>query len=238
MPQLAKSISQLPPFVLQWYQYSRMPGAEKLRVADGYPCLWDRTKATPFDSHYFYVNAWAMRHVAASAPGYHVDLGSQLTFPSLLAAVVPVIYVDVRPLHAQVSGLWSIAGDATALPFRTSSIESLSTLHVVEHIGLGRYGDRLNPRGTRLAATELERVLAIGGTLLFAIPVGRPRVCFNAHRVHEPTEVPGLFPALELREFSAVTDEGEFRAQSRPSEMRGQEYACGMYEFVKSKPAN
>ena len=61
------------------------------------------------------------------------------------------------------------------------------------------------PLGTRKAAAELQRVLAPGGQLLFSLPVGRPRVEFNAHRVHDPREVASWF-ALELVEFAGVDD--------------------------------
>ena len=67
---------------------------------------------------------------------------------------------------------------------------------MAEHIGLGRYGDPLDPLGTRKAAAELQRVLAPGGQLLFSLPVGRPRVEFNAHRVHDPHEVASWFDGL------------------------------------------
>jgi hypothetical protein len=129
----------------------------------------------------------------------------------------------------------NVAGDALDLPFASASVSSISTLHVAEHIGLGRYGDALNPDGTRQTALELTRVLARDGTLLFAVPIGSPRVCFNAHRILDPTTVPALFPGLDLVEFSAVSDDGDFRNNVEPSNFRSSRYACGMYRF--SKPA-
>jgi hypothetical protein len=35
-------------------------------------------------------------------------------------------------------------------------------MHVVEHVGLGRYGDALDPKGDARACAELARVLAQG----------------------------------------------------------------------------
>jgi len=47
-------------------------------------------------------------------------------------------------------------------------------MNVVEHVGLGRYGEPLDPEGDIKAMRELRRVLAPGGSLLFVVPVGRP----------------------------------------------------------------
>ena len=70
--------------------------------------------------------------------------------------------------------------------FADGSLESLSTLHAVEHFGLGRYGDPIHPDGWRRAAEALARVLAPGGRLYFSVPIGRERLVFNAHRVFSP----------------------------------------------------
>jgi len=104
---------------------------------------------------------------------------------------------------------------------------------VAEHIGLGRYGDPLDPLGTRKAAAELQRVVAPGGQLLFGGPVGRPRVCFNAHRVHSPHDVVAMFSELQLVEFSGVDDRGTFSRHRTLDELEGAQYGCGMFRFVR-----
>ena len=146
-----------------------------------------------------------------------------------LTALTKVTFVDIRPLEANIEGLESVAGSLLAMPFEDQSLESLSCLHVVEHIGLGRYGDPLDPLGSRKAIAELQRVVAPGGHLLFSTPVGAPRVCFNAHRIHDPHELRALFGELELVEFSGVDDAGEFRRHRELDELAGSAYACGMY---------
>ncbi|MCI0433821.1 MAG: DUF268 domain-containing protein [Gemmatimonadetes bacterium] len=101
----------------------------------------------------------------------------------------------------------------------------------VRGLPAGRYGDTLDPDGTRKAAIELARVLAPKGDLYLALPVGRPRVSFNAHRIHSAAEIPDLFPELELAEFSGVHDDGSFNENTRVEEFNGSDYACGMYWF-------
>ena len=207
-----------------------------MRWADSCPQLHDRTHATPFDPHYFFVSGWAMRRIVANRPHKHVDVGSHNLFASLLSAVVPVTFLDYRPLNAKLAGLECVGGNILELPFADSTLESLSCLHVAEHIGLGRYGDPLDPQGTQKAARELTRVLGEEGDLYFALPVGRPRICFNAHRVHAAETIRDLFSSLELVEFCGVHDDGRFVERIQLSEFARSEYACGMFWFRKASP--
>jgi len=216
-------------------RYGSLPGAEPLRWEDNLPCLFDATPTTPFDPHYFYQSVWATERIARSGARAHVDVGSDARFVGPLTVLVPVIFVDLRPLRADLPRLSDVAADLRTLPFRDSSIRSLSCLHVAEHVGLGRYGDRLNPAGTREACAELARVLAPDGNLFFSLPLGRPRVCFNAHRIHSPAQILGYFPGLRLAEFSAVDDRGRFRASIRPQELEAPEYACGLFWLRRDK---
>ena len=83
-----------------------------------------------------------------------------------ISGSVPTIFVDYRPLEVRLPGLTCVAGTIEQLPFADVSLRSLSCLHVIEHIGLGRYGDSLDPDGSRKAAVELQRVVAVGGETL------------------------------------------------------------------------
>ena len=125
-----------------------------------------------------------------------------------MAALTPTISLDVRPLAASLPGLTALGGLITQLPFATDSVESLSALCVIEHIGLGRYGDPLDPEGTVRAARELARVLVPGGNLYVSAPIGRSYVAFNAHRSFARAEFEALFTGLKLIEFMLVNDRG------------------------------
>ena len=204
-----------------------------LRWQDRYPCLDDKTSHTGFDHHYVYHTAWAARVVVLNRPVYHVDLSSSVYFCALVSAFVPVRYYDYRPADLQLSNLSSERADLLALPFADSTIPSLSCMHVVEHVGLGRYGDRLDPGGDLKAMAELMRVLAPGGSLLFVVPVGRTRICFNAHRIYDPQQILKYFDDLELVEFSAVDDQGVFTREVEPRDIAEATYACGLFHFTR-----
>ena len=186
-----------------------------------------------FDKHYVYMDRWAFKSILNDKPEEHVDVGSSIRFLSMASAVTRVKFVDIRPIKIDFDNFECIEGSILKMPFADNSVKSLSCLHVAEHIGLGRYGDPLDPEGTKKACIELSRVLAPGGKLYFALPVGHPATYFNAHRVHDPETILNYFSGLKLVGFAAVSDQGRFYLQAKTSEFRQAKYACGMYEFTK-----
>jgi SAM-dependent methyltransferase len=235
-PKQVASLAYLPRFLAELRRYRRMTGADSVRLGETYPCLTDRIQETPFDPHYFFQGAWLARRLAQYKPAQHVDIGSSVMMLSVLSAHVPTVFVDYRPLRTNLPGIQSVGGDLLRLPFADATLMSVSSLHVIEHIGLGRYGDALNPQGSRLAAGELARVLRPGGRLFLSVPVGRQRVCFNAHRVFAPTTIVSLFASLELRTFALVNDSGRFSEGVAFDGVGDLDYGCGMFEFVRPAP--
>jgi SAM-dependent methyltransferase len=124
-----------------------------------------------------------------------------------------------------------VAGDITRLDYAAGSLDSVSSLHVVEHVGLGRYGDALDPHGSERALSELARVVAPGGRLYVSVPIGRETVCFNAHRVFDPDTITRAVSPLVMDSFALVTDAGGFIAQARVEQARQQRYGCGLFTF-------
>jgi SAM-dependent methyltransferase len=230
---VARGIAGYGWFFADWRRYARLSGKDRLRLTDAYPQLHDRTSTSPIDPHYFYSNGWAMRRIVAGRPRLHVDVASQSMFANLLGAVLPVVFVDYRPLEARIDGLQPIGGSLYELPFRDGSLTSLSCLHVLDNVGLGRYGDPIDPRGVERSVDEMARTLAPNGHLYLSVPIGRPRVCFNAHRIHRPEAIPSMNREFELSEFSVITDEGVFVERARMADFDKAEYACGLYLLRK-----
>jgi SAM-dependent methyltransferase len=186
-----------------------------------------------FDKHYVYMDRWGFKNLLENRPTEHVDVGSSIRFLSMASSVTKVKFVDIRPVKLDFDNFECIEGSILQMPFADNSVMSLSCLHVAEHIGLGRYGDPLDASGTKKACRELARVLAPGGKLYFALPVGRPAVYFNAHRVHDPEAILNYFFDLKPLGFAAVSDEGRFSAQAKPCDYCQAQYACGCFEFTK-----
>jgi SAM-dependent methyltransferase len=226
-------------FLTDYFRFRKLSrdGRFAMRWRDRYPCLDGKTAVTGFDKHYIYHTAWAARVLALTRPSSHVDISSSLRFCTLVSAFMPVRFFDYRPAALALCNLTSERADICALPFADQSIPSLSCMHVVEHVGLGRYGDPLDPDGDLKAMRELQRVLAPDGDLLLVVPVGRPRVMYNAHRIYSYSQVREYFAGLELREFALIPDdcydEGLIRNASQEL-ADAQEYGCGCFWFRKN----
>lgn len=208
-------------------------GRFPIKARDIYPCLTDKIKYTPFDQHYTYHPAWAARKLAQINPKEHVDISSILSFGTIVSAFVPVRFYDYRPADLHLSNLVSESADLKQLHFESDSIESLSCMHTIEHIGLGRYGDELDPQGDLKAIAELKRVLKKGGHLLFVTPVGQPRIEYNAHRIYSFGQIVSYFSPLHLHEFSLIPDAGGLLENADHNLVKEQHYGCGCFWFKK-----
>jgi hypothetical protein len=107
-------------------------------------------------------------------------------------------------------------------------------MHVVEHVGLGRYGDPLDYDGDLKAISELKRVLAEGGDLLFVVPIGKPKIMFNAHRIYSYDQIIGYFSEFKLIEFALIPDDpndGGLINNASKDMADKQEYGCGCFHF-------
>jgi SAM-dependent methyltransferase len=199
------------------------------------PIFFNRALNSPFDSHYTYQAAWATRLIAARKPAGHVDVSSAVPFIAQLTGVVPVTMYEFRKPDIELPNLTLREATVVDLPMADRSVDSLSCMHVIEHVGLGRYGDPLDPEGMNKALRELSRVVAPGGVLYLSVPVGRERVAFNAHRVSDAEGVARKVEGcgLSLRAFAYVDDAGRFHDPARPEEARGLDYGCGCFLFER-----
>ena len=181
------------------------------QTADQIAILDEDTTQTSIhiDWTYWIHCSWAARQLAKRKPHHHVDFGSYVYFAGIASAFVPLFeFIDVRPVEFPLPGLSCGGMDLTKLPIADNSLESISSMHVIEHIGLGRYGDKLDAQGDIQAAKELRRVLEPGGTLLFVAPMNeKPRVNFNAHRIYSFAQVSELFYGLSMEEYCFLHDD-------------------------------
>jgi hypothetical protein len=110
-------------------------------------------------------------------------------------------------------------------------------MHTIEHIGLGRYGDKLDINGDLKAISELKRVLARQGSLLLVVPIaGKPRIMFNAHRIYSYQQIIDYFFGLSLKEFVLIPEDpkdGDLVKNPQKALLEKQKYGCGCFWFSK-----
>lgn len=202
---------------------------------DLYPILDEKTKITGVDYQYLYQQLWVFNNVNKLKPKDHYDIGSTYQMSGYLAGITKAHFLDIRPVKADIDNLELLEGNIENLPFEDNSLDSVSCLHVIEHIGLGRYGDKLNINGSEIACKELSRVVKPNGYLYLSTPIGRERICFNAHRVFNPKTILRYCKDLELVQFDMVDDDGKLHKDIKIKDFSDKEYSLGMFKFQKKQ---
>lgn len=221
----------LPKFAFQWWSFRRRGGRVRL-----FPILTDyRDSAGQASSEYFLADLWMARQIREFDAERHVDVGSRLDgLVAHLLTFRTVDMVDIRPLVSAVDGLRFVQGDATSLSnIADASVPSVSSVHAVEHFGLGRYGDPLDVDGHLRGMESLARICS--GRVFLGVPVGKPRVEFNAHRVLDPLQPIDVFHGYDLVKFAAVIPGRGLVLDTCPSELSKCEYSVGLFVFDRSQ---
>lgn len=220
---------------------ARAAEAPDFPLGRDWPQLLDRSEPAGIASGgYFHQDLHVARKVFAGRPARHVDVGSRIDgFVAHVAVFCPVLVLDIRPLTAKVQNVEFRQADLTDPPADlVGRCESVSTLHALEHFGLGRYGDPIDPRGHLKGFAAVASLVAPGGTLYFSGPIGPQRVEFDAHRVWAAGTMLALARehGFEPLAVSYVDDAGELHADLPPDDPGvktsfGCQYGCGIVEL-------
>lgn len=199
----------------------------------------ERTEITQYDRHYILHTAWAARKLKQIDPDVHVDISSILYFAGIVSAFYKIQFYDYRPAKIAINNLFAGKQDLSRLTFEDGSVKSLSCMHTIEHIGLGRYGDPIDHEGDRKAIQELSRVLSFDGDLLIVVPVAaQSKLVYNAHRIYNPDDLIKLFSnyGLEIEEFALIPDshtQGDIVVNPSADLIASQKYGCGCFWLKK-----
>ena len=229
---------QLPRFLRDLSRWKRLGG----EVSTLFPILSDwADQAGAASGAYFHQDLLVARRIYEANPQRHVDVGSRIDgFVAHVAVFREIEVLDIRPMRSQIRNVRFIQADLMrSTPELAASTDSLSCLHALEHFGLGRYGDPIDPTGHLKGFRSLIELLKPGATFYLSFPIGRPRVEFNAHRVFDCQEVlswPGS-ELLRLDTFDFVDDDGTVHEDIGLDALRVQcaqlEHGCGIYTFAR-----
>lgn len=239
------TLRALPRFIGDWRRFRRASRASSspFPVSALVPRLGDNAgSAGALMGHYFYQDLYVAQRIFALNPSRHVDVGSRIDgFVAHVAAYRQIEVLDVRVLPVAIHNVSFRQCDLTApLPDELrGQFDSVSCLHALEHFGLGRYGDPVDPDGHIKGLANLAALLKTGGRLFVSFPIGPHRVEFNAHRVFGLPEALAMFRrSFDLCAFSFVDDDGQFHAEASLTEETisqncGCLYGCGIFELTK-----
>ena len=202
-----------------WRRYIRERGEfRKLVTSDEFPWASELPMLTEWDDAagclgtYFYQDQLVARWIHDAAPSRHVDAGSRIDgFIGSISVFREVDVIDIRPLPQPVTNVRFHQLDLMQpLPTKwLESTDSLSCLHAIEHFGLGRYGDTIDPTGHIKGIAQMKQIVSSGGLFYLSTPIGPQRIEFNAHRVFAAQTVIDWFKDGWAIERFAVIDDNE-----------------------------
>ena len=208
------------------------------------PLLLEKTSTGGGNSgrgHYFFQDLWAARHIYRANPKRHIDVGSRVDgFIAHVAVFREIEIIDIRPVD-EIANVKSLVADFMQpnMPYE-AICDSASSLSVVEHFGLGRYGDPIDINGAMQGMINLHRLLKPGGTLYFSVPIGPLSIVFNAHRVFSLDYLlREMFRGrFRLDEFSFVDDAGFLHENILLTDEviktnAGCSFGCGLFRLTK-----
>lgn len=222
-------------------EYQKLNRRVNFNVHDEYmrPIIVDKYANAGEMGNEFWQDLWAAKLIIESGVKKHFDIGSRLDgfIAHLLAAGIDVTMIDIREFPGEIDHLHTIVDDATSLrQIPDESIGSMSALCSLEHFGLGRYGDPVDPEACFKCFDNIQRKLKKGGEFYLSVPVGRERVEFNAHRVFYASTITECFRKLRLKEFSC-TSQGkiEYNADIHKydNDSHNGEWRYGLFHFIK-----
>jgi len=237
----------LPAYVAQLRAMRRaFPGEIRIQ-----PCLLESgLEGGNVRNEYFWQDLFVAQQVHQACPQRHLDVGSRLDgFVAHVASFRPVEVMDCRPLPVKMPNIRCHQGDLTrmeSIPLPQHGKEyadSISCLHAMEHFGLGRYGDPLDPEGYKKGFIHMARMLCPGGRFYLSVPVGRERIEFNANWVFHPGTILDLASGLGLILKDCYRIDPQTGPQKQPIQ-RGDwlrwgksDYALVLFIFQKKGPA-
>lgn len=195
---------------------------------------------------YFHQDLLVAQRIHGACPRRHIDVGSRVDgFVAHVASFRPIEVIDIRPMRSTAHNITFLQADMMRHDSALESVcDSLSCLHALEHFGLGRYGDPIDPRGHERGLDCLIRMLEPGGILYLSVPVGPEAVLFNCHRrFYSETIVRLVGRRLTLERLDVVDDSGDLR-ENVPPEMAltdptlgCRREGCAIFEFRRPRLA-
>lgn len=207
-----------------------------------YPQLIERfDNSGVMSGHYFHQDLLVAKKIFFNNPQRHIDIGSRIDgFVAHVASFRSIEVIDIRPQTSKVNNISFTAMDLMKLPESLiNSCDSISSLHAIEHFGLGRYGDPIDYNGHIKAFDNIYKILKNSGRFYFSVPIGPQRIEFNAHRIFSIKYLLGLFSdKYEINTFSYVDDNGDLFENVNLDKKSIDDnfncrFGCGIFELIK-----
>lgn len=181
-----QSLMNIKRFVLEYYYFKK--NYDKLIKFN--PSLNDYNEnAGDENSEYFINDLFIAQKIYNDNPAVLLDIGSRLDgYIAHVASFREINVLDIRPFKSRIHNIFFHQADLMkSIPKKFHNYaDYITCIHSLEHFGLGRYGDTLNPDGYKLGLKNISKILKKNGTFVFSVPIGKECVEFNSHRIFNP----------------------------------------------------
>ncbi|MFY0607746.1 MAG: DUF268 domain-containing protein [Cyclobacteriaceae bacterium] len=206
-----------------------------------FPMLRDKNDTSGrLSGHYFHQDLLVAQKIFDNCPKRHVDIGSRTDgFVAHVASFREIEVIDIRETLDEISNIKFVQADFMSPESGLKDYtDSVSCLHVIEHFGLGRYGDPIDLNGHWKGLDNIFKLLKKGGKFYFSTPIGPEKIHFNAHRVFNLRTLVDYFSkAYSIDSFSYVDDAGIlFKDIDFNQGLEGNfgcNFGCAIFELTK-----
>jgi SAM-dependent methyltransferase len=240
---LKKNVKGLRWFINDYKKLKKdLKGNKEFPFGKLYPVLTDRNDESGSASgHYFHQDLLTAQKIFYHNPVKHVDIGSRIDgFIAHVASFREIEMFDIRPLKNEIRNVKFVQANLIEPdPSLIGYTDSISSLHAIEHFGLGRYSDPIDAYGHIKALENIHSILKVGGRFYFSVPIGPQRIEFNAHRVFSLDYLLRLLrDKYIIQNFSYVDDSGVLHKDAvlTPGNIKSNfscQFGCGIFELVK-----
>lgn len=241
LPPTLQHIQKIPDYLLSNftlnYSISVGYGAHQFRATDTYPANWtvslistfqEKVRAREAFGSYFNKDIYPALDKYASLAVRDKKcavIGTEI--PWIEAALLEynasrVVTIEYATIYSTVPRLFTVTPDKFAQEQQNGGdqrqlFDSIWSYSSIEHDGLGRYRDPLNPYGDLQTMIKLTCILKPGGFLFLSVPLNiYDHIAFNLHRLYGPVRLPLLyrhFHIIEVLEGKMAQQAGDYGSQ-------------------------
>lgn len=233
----------IPDYISNYFKIKKqLNGSKSFPILGFFPALFDKGEESGhLIKHYFLQDLFVSQLIHQNNPDRHVDIGSRVDgFVTHVASYRKIEIIDIRPLTRPIQNVVFRQADLMNLPAdMLSYTDSISSLHAIEHFGLGRYGDPIDVDGHLKALNNIHHILRPGGKFYFSVPIGPQGIIYNAHRVFSLKYLVDFFSGnYEIDTLSVIDDqEVLWKNVSITADILANNfncsYGCGIFELTK-----
>jgi len=233
------SIVFIPKFLLSLIKFKKLKGnIDKIK-----PILSDYISydVNLMSGHYIHQDLLVAQKIFKNNPTKHIDIGSRVNgFVTNVASFRVIETYDLRDIgKSQHKNIKINKGDITDIKNFSIKTDSLSCLHSIEHFGLGRWGDNLDPDGHIKGFQNLLSLMDKNGRFYLSFPIStKARVEFNEQRIFHYSEILNWLKPFNddyfLECFDFIDDIGNIHEDcSINNYIEKLDYGCGIYTIRK-----